>query len=362
VPRATASADYFLLLLESLLKLNRVDEARSLAAEFSAANRTDDESLAKFALLLAGSGLRDEALNLLGNSGRASTFHVLYALGVINASGKNYDGAERYLNDALRARPEDVQTLRALARVARARGELEKAMSLLVRARRLAPDSRAVLYDFGATALQMDLLLDALNAFEKLHRERPREPAYLFALATTRLRKGDAAEAAQLMKTYVGGRPEDAAGFYLLGDALQLLNQYAAARVALERSLKLSYNADAEYLLGVTLEKEGKRAEAVAALARVVSARPDHAAAQVALGAAYREEGEFVKARAVLERAIALDQTDLRAFYQLGLVLSKLGDKDGAKKMFERADDLRGQQRNRESVTLKLIDPPEQEN
>lgn len=50
---------------------------------------------------------------------------------------------------------------------------------------------------------------------------------------------------------------------------------------------------------------------------------------------------------------------DLRANYQLGLVYAKLGDNEAAKRMFARADDLRGKQRNQESVVLKLIDPPQ---
>ena len=88
-------------------------------------------------------------------------------------------------------------------------------------------------------------------------------------------------------------------------------------------------------------------------------ARPDHAAAHAALGAAYREEGDYAGARTELERAVELDPEDLRANYQLGLVYAKLGDTERAKKMFARADELRGRERERETVILKLIDPPQ---
>jgi Flp pilus assembly protein TadD len=60
-----------------------------------------------------------------------------------------------------------------------------------------------------------------------------------------------------------------------------------------------------------------------------------------------------------LERAVELDPEDLRASYQLGLVYAKLGNKEGAQKMFARADELRGRERRRESVILKLLDPPQ---
>ena len=78
-----------------------------------------------------------------------------------------------------------------------------------------------------------------------------------------------------------------------------------------------------------------------------------------ALGSAYREMGKYTEAREALERAVQLNAEDLRANYQLGLVYAKLGDNEAAKKMFARADDLRGKQRNQESVVLKLIDPPQ---
>ena len=109
----------------------------------------------------------------------------------------------------------------------------------------------------------------------------------------------------------------------------------------------------------MTLEQEGNRAAAVAVLRRVVVARPEHAAAHAALGAAFREQGDYAGARAELERAVELDPGDLRANYQLGLVYAKLGDKEAAQKMFTRADELRGKERQRETVILKLIEPPQ---
>ena len=106
------------------------------------------------------------------------------------------------------------------------------------------------------------------------------------------------------------------------------------------------------------LEKKEPGA-AIETFRRVVRSRPDHAAAHAGLGAAYREAGSYIEAREALERAIELDANDLRANYQLGLVYAKLGEKEAAKRMFARADELRSQQRNQETVILKLIEPPD---
>ncbi|HEY8185524.1 MAG TPA: tetratricopeptide repeat protein [Pyrinomonadaceae bacterium] len=361
VPSSEAGEDYFPLLLRSLLGLNQLEEARQLARDFRESVFGKPETQAEFALLLAKGGLSEEALDLLETADRQTpaSFPVLYGLGVINAARKEYDKAEEYLEGALKAKPDDVPTLRALANVARATGKLEKSLAHLLQARRIAPDAPGVLYDFGVTALKMDLLLDALPAFEQLYRAYPQQPAYLYALAAVRWRKGEVVETARLMKSYVASQPKDAAGFYLLGAALLRQDQFTEAQAALQRSLNLKPDPDTEYLLGVSFEKAGNRAAAIETYQRVVRSHADHAAAHAALGAAYREAGNYAEAQAELERAVQLDANDLRANYQLGLVYAKLGDKEAAKRMFARADNLRGLQRNQESVILKLIEPPQ---
>jgi tetratricopeptide (TPR) repeat protein len=279
-------------------------------------------------------------------------------LATLYASLKQYDKAEEYLTSALALKPDDVATLRALAKVARATGNLEKALSHLLQARRLAPDSRAVLYEFGVTTLQMDLVLDALPVFERLHRDYPREPAYLYGLAAAHWTKGEVAETTRLMNDYVVLQPRNASGWYLLGAALLRQEQTVEAQRALQRSLSLKADPDTEYLLGASFEKAGNRDAAIKIFSKVVQSRPDHAAAHAALGTAYREAGRYAEARVELERAVELDANDLRANYQLGLVYAKLGEKEAAKKMFDRADELRKRQHDQERVILKLIDEP----
>lgn len=360
LPSEAVDDDYFLVMLKTRLGLKQIEDARSLARVFIQSDIPNTHTRAEFAMLLARSGLTTEGLRILeaAQQNEPRSFPVLYGLGIINATLKEYDAAEKHLSAALDVKPDDVATLRALARVARTKGNLEKSLSHLVEARRLAPKAPAVLYEFGVTTFEMDLLLDALPVFEQLHRDYPEEPAYLYALAAVRWKKGETVETARLMKSYVTSRPRDAAGFYLLGAALLQQDQFNQARTALERSLSLKADPDTAYLLGVSVDKLGNRAAAIEIFQRVIRSRPDHAAAFSALGTAFREAGSYTEARAALERAVELQANDLRAHYQLGLVYSKLGDKEAAKRMFARADDLRSRQRNEESVILKLIEPP----
>src|SRR6185503_14713120 len=173
----------------------------------------------------------------------------------------------------------------------------EKALSHLLQARRLAPDSPAVLYDFGVTTLQMGLVLDALPVFERLNRDYPREPAYLYGLAAAHWTKGEVAETIRLLNDYVALQPRNASGWYLLGAALLRQEQTSEAQRALQRSLSLKADPDTEYLLGASFEKAGDRPAAIERYRKVVQLRPDHAAAHAALGAAYRETGKYAEAR-----------------------------------------------------------------
>jgi len=359
VPRTALTDDYFLVMLRSAIGLKRLDELPELAREFQAANSGNPDAQAEFAMLLAKAGFNDAALNILTARQNATSFPILYALGVVSAAAKQYHKAEEHLTAALALKPSDVATLRALARVARATGNFEKALSHLVQARRVARDSPAVLYDFGVTALQMGLLLDALPVFERLHRDYPREPAYLYGLAAAYWTKGETIETTRLLNTYVTLQPRDPAGFYLLGAALLRQQRISEAQAALQRSNSLKADPDTEYLIGVCFDKAGNRTAAIDAFRRVVQSSPNHAAAHAALGAAYREAGNYAEARLELERAIELDPNDLRANYQLGLVYAKLGEKEAAQKRFDRADALRSRQHDQERVILKLVEPPQ---
>src|SRR5437879_13363714 len=87
-----------------------------------------------------------------------ASFAVLYQLGVSYGLKKDWNHAEEFYAAALAVKPDSVATLRDLARLARASGELEKALSYLVRAHKLAADDTAVLYEFGLSAFRMGLI------------------------------------------------------------------------------------------------------------------------------------------------------------------------------------------------------------
>jgi tetratricopeptide (TPR) repeat protein len=359
IPVAQVDSDALFLLIKSHLALNHIEEAKALSAPLKEPGKVPPETAAALAAIFAQHELFDEAIEILEAARRAGgpSFTLLYNLGAsFYQKGELQHAEESYLA-ALSLKPNDVPTLRALANIARAGGELEKALSYLVRARKVAPDSPAVLYDFGWTALNMNLLYDALSALERLDRMKSVEPDYLYPLAIARLNNGESAQAQSLINRYIESRPKDGRGYYVLGAVLYGAKRFPEARSALQRSLALAYYPDTQYYLGMIAHNEGDEEQAIAWFRRALSSDPTNSATHSALGTALAKQKEYQAARSELERAIELDPTDQTAHYQLGLVYVRLGQKERSRVMFAISEKLRSEQKERQGIGVRLIEP-----
>ena len=360
VPADPSDFDHLVLLVRCHLGLGREEEARALVRRIARSDAAPPEALASLAATLTRFGRAAEAVETLeaARGRRPDSPLLLYGLGVAYEAKGEPGRAEGLYAAAAALDPDSVPALRALARLANARGEHEKALAHLIRARKLDPDSSQVLYDFGWTALNLNLLYDALPVLERLHRMKADEPGYLYALAIARLHNQEGERAQELIGRYVKLRPGDARGHYVLGATLYSLKRYEAARLSLRRSEELAPYADAEYYLGLVAREEGDQEQAAEWFRRAIKSDPAHAAAHAELGVLDLARRDYAAARAALERAAALNPRDVKAHYQLGIVYSRLGDKARSEEMFARSRQLRAEERKREVVGFKLVDPP----
>ncbi len=361
IPQPVWRTEELYIATKCYLDLGQKSDALAIITSLNNAGRLTGEEAAGFASALLKKDLSDDAISILESTLRKypTSFALLYQLGASYAAKKQWLKAEQFYAAALEVNGQSVPTLRELARVARALGELEKALSYLVRARKLSPDDRNVLYDFAVAAFSMNLIVDALPVAEKLYKEKPDNPPYVHLLAVCRFRHDEKGTAEKLLRQYIELRPRDTLGYYLLGVTLYTVKRYAEAREALQKSLTFGNNSDSEYMLGLIAENEGDNASALRWLQRVTESSTSYAAAQTLLGIVYAEQNNVSAARTTLEHAVQLNAKDLRAHYQLGLVYAKLGLKNQAQQMFAIADRLREEQRNEEVISFKLIDPPQ---
>ena len=101
-------------------------------------------------------------------------------------------------------------------------------------------------------------------------------------------------------------------------------------------------DADARLLLGSLQMEAGAKSEAIAQLSEAVRLRPRSAEAQNALGEAYHNFGETRSGEEAFEKAISLDPKFAQAQVNLGLVLLEEGKFDQAAPHLDQAEKLMG--------------------
>jgi tetratricopeptide (TPR) repeat protein len=109
------------------------------------------------------------------------------------------------------------------------------------------------------------------------------------------------------------------------------------------------------WLLGVALLDQGRIAESVALLERVLAAAPDFGEARVDLARAYRSAGRAAEARSEVRRVLEKLPHHHRAWLAYGDVLVDLGQYDDARLAFERAHLADPERQRIEQATAALV-------
>lgn len=195
---------------------------------------------------------------------------------------------------------------------ARMEQRFEQAVSLLDRAKTLAPDNADVLVQLGFAHLALAHNAAAREAFEQALAIAPSYQDARFGLAQIAFRSGDLAEARKLARAVLGAQPDHA-------EAKQLLASIEAAEKA---------------------DRAKPRPAAPAAAAKPAKrARPEPSRLETTLQRArkLREEGRFAEAETLYREALALSPGNADVLVALGLVAGFQQDFDEAERFFQEA-------------------------
>lgn len=324
------------------------------------------------------------ALNLLGvvrgeqhrNSEAEALFHTAlqakpeYAgahvnLGLLYAQTGRDEEAVRQLQEALRLDPGRRDASAALVNIWRAQaagalhhGELEKSLSLLMRARKRAPQDPEVNYEFAMVALRMSLYVDSAQALRQVLAVRKDDPAAVYGLARAQIGLGKFSEARDLLAKYVELRPADASGHYGFGLVLGAMQQTAEARREFQRSLELQPAQTESYVeLGKLDLKHSDLDGAAREFQQVLQHAPTHAEALLGMGRVELQRKQYQSAADFLDRAVAANPNLRQAHYYLGLTYARLQRTEDSKKELNLASKLEHQELEKERVFLKLMGP-----
>jgi Flp pilus assembly protein TadD len=238
--------------------------------------------------------------------------------------------------------------------------QTEKALSLLIQARKASPGDADVLFEFGMVALRMQLLPDALQAFQESLAARD-DPRTVYALGRAQMALAKFADAEPLFRRYLASRPDDATAHYALGVTLESLERMPEARKEFEDSVRLQpAQTEAYFRLGLMDQEEGNLEDASARFERVLQRDAKHAGALTGMGRLAFQRKEYQNAVDLFLRALASDATLRPAHYYLGLTYARLGRREDSEKELAIAARLEREDLDSKRVLKKIIDSDEQ--
>jgi|HubBroStandDraft_6_1064221.scaffolds.fasta_scaffold56740_2 tetratricopeptide (TPR) repeat protein len=286
-------------------------------------------------------------------------------LGLLYAQLGENDLAIAPLQAALKLDPgrKDVQAVlisirRRQAHDAAEHNELEKALALLIDARKLNPADADVQYEFGIVALRMSLFPDAIDAFHQTLKFRADDAAALYGLGRAEMSVSRFDNAQQAFERYVHLRPADASARYALGFTLQALQRAPDARAEYEKSIALQpLQTESYFQLGLMALEAGDPEAAAKQFEHVLERAPRHAGGLTGMGRVKFQEKQYAEAAALFEKAIAANPGLREAHYYLGLTDSRLGRKEDSEKELQIASRIEHEEVEKHQTLLKIIDP-----
>jgi len=259
---------------------------------------------------------------------------------------------------ALTLAPDDARALNGAASAAEARHEDEKALSLLLRGRKVQPSDIRILLHFGSLCLRRDLTVDALDALERAYKLAPSNNLALFLYARVQIAFQQWQQAHDLFTEFDRRVPNYAPAHYALGWLDIKLNRTAEARQHLERSLALdSSQLDARCELAQLDLDDGHLDQAEAYFLAVLNAQPGHLKANIGMGDLLQKKGDLKGAEARYEAAIASDPQSGSAHYKLSTVLLHLHETQRAAEERARGAELNAQAAKAAKTVLVLSEP-----
>jgi tetratricopeptide (TPR) repeat protein len=290
------------------------------------------------------------------------------SLGLLYAQMGKDDLAVPSLKEALRLDPgrKDAQSAllgiwRDQAHDAVQNGDPEKALALLIEARKLNPSDPGlkadVQYDLGMVALRMSLFPDAIDAFDAVLKVKPDNVSALYALGRAKMSIAKFDDAQQIFEHYIQIRPNDASGYYALGITLQALQRASDARAEYGKSIAVQPQQTESYFqLGLMDLDAGDLASAGEKFERILERSPQHAGALAGLGRMKFQEKQYAEAASLLEKAVASNPNSREAHYYLGLTDARLGNKEESDKELQIASRIEHDEVEKHQNMLKILD------
>ena len=220
-----------------------------------------------------------------------------------------------------------VALLMELARVAHLQKDNQGALGYLAHARDLEPGKAILHYYFGVVCVDLNLIAEARNSFEKAVQLEPENPDYNYAMGAASAFRHDPAEAVPYFEKYLKLKPQDPRGKLALGAALFRAKDYEHALPWLKESAGIPGTATrAHYYLGAIALEEGRLDEAFVELQEALKAKSDFTDALAELGQYYLTRKDYQQAEKQIQLALKFDPDHYAANFYLLMLYTRTKD------------------------------------
>jgi tetratricopeptide (TPR) repeat protein len=248
-----------------------------------------------------------------------------------------------------------------LARIAREQKDSKGALGYLAHARDLEPENASIHYSFGLVCLDLDLIAEARNSFQKALKLDPENASYNYAMGVTSTFERDPEDAVPYFQEYLKLRPNEPRAKLALGAALVRAKEYDAAMPLLKEALEdPGTESAAHYYLGTLFLQDGRLEEAASELKLALQVRPDYADALAELGHYYLLRKDYADAEVQLRQALTADPDHLSANFYLLTLYTRNGDarREAQSKRYDELQKLR-EQKSRDFLRMIEVRPLE---
>ena len=236
-----------------------------------------------------------------------------------------------------------VSSLLELTRIARLQKDYQAALGYLGHARELEPDNASLHYYFGVVCLDMNLVAEARNSFEKAVKLQPENPEYNYAMGAASAFRHDPAEAVPYFQKFIRLRPRDPRGKLAMGAALFRAKDYAAAIPWLKKAVAIPETAaKAHYYEGAIALEEGRLEAGFEELHEALKDHADYVDALAELGRYYLLRKDYKQAENQLQHALKIQPDHYTANFYLLMLYTRTKDprQDAQVKRFDELKNL----------------------
>jgi len=337
--------------------LGKLSQAEAVADELLQSSEVSEIDVASILPVLDAHrhlSLEEHLLQGLVSRGLASSK-------MLDKLGRTYEGEEKLreardiLERVAQAKPDAVEPLMELARVADRQGDERGALGYLAHARDLQPNLASVHFFFGMACVKLNLAQEAYESLKKAVTLDPENAYYNYAFGALAVQREDPRESIPYFRRYCALRSDDPRGRLALGTAYFYSHDDDAAKKELEPLVQYRATAvGAHYFLGRIANQEGSLGLASRELRQALRLEPNYANARAELGLVEMKQKDYAEAGKSLREALKVEPDNYMANLNLTVLYQRTKDPRAAQQT-QRLQQVRSEREQRAKELLRTI-------